>query len=110
MSYSIQRNPSWIQVTIQDELTVADVGGLRDELLRAAADPLPIIVDAKAAKRIDISIVQVLFSAQKSFGQLTIQECSAGVSNYLARAGVAIGRWSSPPLATAVSEIGERNG
>jgi anti-anti-sigma regulatory factor len=101
MSYTIEKNPSEILVTIQEELTIADVKGLRDDLLAAVSDPRPVVVSAKDARRIDISVVQVLYAVQKAAGRMTIRDCSVGIRDYLEWAGIFIDRWagrSSPGL------------
>ena len=109
MSYAIQKDSSQVLLRISDELTVADVKPLRDEMLSACSEHLPIVVNARNAKRIDISVVQVLESVYKSLGKLTFQECAPAVAEYLAFAGVHVDRWSGTSLAVAPGMNGADN-
>ena len=110
MSYTIQKQTSQILVSIQDELTIAQVRGLWDELLAAVSDPLPVVVDARNARRIDLSIVQVLHAISKSLGKLTVQDCSAQVRDYLVRAGVSLDHWERRSSSDHPSLNGAGNG
>jgi hypothetical protein len=109
MSYTIQKDTSQILLKIQDELTVADVKRFKEDLLEAVSDPLPIVVDAKEATRIDLSIVQVLHTLRGTAGKLTVQGCPDGIKSYLAWAGVPIDRWAAQPSHTNASVNGEHN-
>ena len=95
MSYTIQKNESQILISIQDELTIAEVRGFRDALLVVASDPQPVVVSAKEVKRIDTSIMQVLHSLQNTSGKLCFGDCSTGVKDYLSRAGISIDGWAN---------------
>jgi len=101
MSFEVGKDQVQVLVTLRDELTVADVRDLRNALLAAVAGPVPVAVDADAASRIDVSIVQVLCSVGKSTGRLTVPRCSAQVRDYLERAGVSIDGWAGAPAAAA---------
>lgn len=110
MSYTIEKSEEQILVTIQHELTVAEVSGFRNALHAAAGDLLPVVVDAKDAKRIDISILQVLYAVRKLTGKLTMRDCSSGVRDYLARAGVTIDLWADSSSVNETLANGECNG
>ena len=110
MSYKIELNASNILVTLRDDLTVADAKELRDELLAAAPHAMPILLDAENARRIDASIVQVLYAAQKTLGKLTVQGCSSEIRNYLELAGVTIESWTHHASADETMMKGAGNG
>jgi len=110
MSYAIEKDATRMVLHIRDDLTVADVKGLRDDLLAACRDRLPVVVDAADAKRVDISIVQVLHSLQKSAGKMTFEKFSGPVADYLTFAGVYMDRWAGPAPDTQSLMNGAGNG
>jgi anti-anti-sigma regulatory factor len=110
MNCTINRTSSRIVVAIEGELDIARVREFRETLLTVTDDRLPVVVDAKETKRIDMSFLQILHSAQKTLGKLTLVNCPAGVRDYLSRAGVSIDRWSQESSSKTTSVEGVKNG
>ncbi len=94
MSYTITTNASQIRVTLNGELAVSEARNVREDLLAAVSNPLPIVIDATNAERIDVSIVQIFHAAAKLTGMLTFENSPPGVRDYLTRAGVCVDTWA----------------
>lgn len=110
MSYAIQSTSSEIVVSLRDELTIAHVAGLREELLAALRGALAVVVDAGEAKCLDMSIVQLLHSVRKTVGTLTLRACSTEVRDYLARSGISLDQLTGEPSGQDIPMKGECNG
>jgi len=90
-----------MEIDLGKELTVMEVGPMRERLLEALGEAEAIRVDGSAIEQVDGAALQLLASFVKTAGERSIEVSWAGVSQVLGDASQILGLEAVIPAAEA---------